>query len=201
MPSHTRRQNCHKSSSGMIDRVPNKHFPNINGPQWQTEPVGKMPKQHCSKEKFAQVHTGGLNLGAHQLSQVHLSIPPRESGSWQSVLSRGETGRTPETNGFCSLQEHPPKSPSQGQLAMSSELLAATLARCHGQWLYSLKPRRARCRKSAAVPRWAQKLVIESGVLAAHCSKPIKRKGRWRGKFALFWSLATGEDGRLMAKD
>ena len=44
MPSHTRRQNCHKSSSGMIDRVPNKHFPNINGPQWQTEPVGKMPK-------------------------------------------------------------------------------------------------------------------------------------------------------------
>lgn len=39
-------------------------------------------------------------LGACQLSQMHVSIPPRESISWWLVTSRGEIGRIPKTNGF-----------------------------------------------------------------------------------------------------
>ena len=41
-----------------------------------------------------------LSLGACQLFQMHVSVPPRKSISWQPVPSRGETGRIPKTNGF-----------------------------------------------------------------------------------------------------
>ena len=40
------------------------------------------------------------SLGACQLSQMHVSIPPRESRSWRLVTSRGEIGRIPKTKGF-----------------------------------------------------------------------------------------------------
>lgn len=67
-----------------------------------------------------------LGLGARQLIHMHLSVPLRESRSWQPVLSRGETGRVLETKGFGSCKEHPPKSLSR--------------ASSHEQWAHLVRP-------------------------------------------------------------
>ena len=39
--------------------------------------------------------------------------------------------------------------------------------------------------------------VTESGVRLLAAQKPIKKQGWWKGNFALFWMLATGEGGGL----
>ena len=140
--------------------VPNKHFPNTNGPRCQT---------NVRTNKNAQIALGAQNrtrprctpghllrLGACQLVQMHVPVPPRKSVRWQPVPSRGETGRIPKTNGFGSCEEHPPRASSQGHLATNSWLIAAILARCRGRELYSRKPHAVRSRENAA-PRWAPK--------------------------------------------
>ena len=94
-------------------------------------------------------------------------FPPTESKSWQQVLSRGETGRIPETNSFSSYRELSPKSPSWDQLALSSWLIMTILVHCRGRWLYSRKPGGARHCKSVA-PHWCQNLSPNSGPAACH---------------------------------
>ena len=44
--------------------------------------------------------------------------------------------------------------------------------------------------------------VTKSGVWLLTAQTPIKRPGRWKGKFALFWKPATGEggEGGLLSK-
>ena len=57
----------------------------------------------CSKENFAGcTPVDLLGLGARQLVQRHLSIPPRKSIHWQPVPTRRETGRGPQINGLSS---------------------------------------------------------------------------------------------------
>ena len=42
--------------------------------------------------------------------------------------------------------------------------------------------------------------VTKSGVQLLATQKPIKRPGWWKGKFALFWMLATMGEGRCLSK-
>ena len=96
-----------------------------------SRPRGKMTNSTwCSKGKF----TGWtlvdlLGWGPRPLVQMLLSIPPRESISWRPVLSRGETRRLPETNGFSSCEKRPPNLCLLGPVAASWGPKAAR--RCH----------------------------------------------------------------------
>ena len=104
-----------------------------------SEPPDKMPKWQCSQTVLKVRHTSELTdkkaqtvlraqkrcLPCHAL--VDLTVLERLSSSrstfpfhggvhisWQSVPSRGETGRIPETNGFISCRELSLQSPSEG---------------------------------------------------------------------------------------
>ena len=88
-----------------------------------------------SKERFAGcTPVDLLSLGVHQLIQMHFSLPPRESLSWQPVLSREETGRILETNSFGSWEEHP-LNPLLRPVATSSRLIVA-IPVLSWWWLY-----------------------------------------------------------------
>ena len=76
-----------------------------NGPLCETQVRGdwqKCPNSAlCSKEKVVWCTQLNLdNLGDHQLIQRLVLVSPSKSLSWQLVLSRGETERIPQTNGF-----------------------------------------------------------------------------------------------------
>ena len=43
-------------------------------------------------------------------------------------------------------------------------------------------------------------VVTVSGVQLLTTQKPVKRPAWWKGKFALFWMLATRRKGRLLSK-
>ena len=86
---------------------PNKHFPNTNGNwhqthsriNWQNTQIAL----HAQKRSLPGCTTVDLlSLGCFSTLQMHVSIPPRKSVNWQPVLSRGETGSIPKTNGFSS---------------------------------------------------------------------------------------------------
>lgn len=91
-----------RTQSSTIDTCQNqlakmpKNFLFTNGPRQQTRI--RTNRQNAPKALGAQKRTvpvctqvNLLGLGAYQLIQMHLSIPLRESGSWQTVPSRGET--------------------------------------------------------------------------------------------------------------
>lgn len=102
---------CAHKRSSMVDTNQNQpaKYPNHNQCS-QTVPNGKQTSEPtrkgpnsilCSKEKAAWVHTGGLTQSwSRQLVQKHLYVPLRKCIRCQPVLSRGDTGRIPETNGF-----------------------------------------------------------------------------------------------------
>ena len=88
-----------------------------------SEPISKKCPNSTSpsKEKVAGcTPVDLLSLGACQLVQRHLSIPPRKSTGWQPVPSRGETRRILKTNGYRQLLGTYPQTSSRGQLAVSS---------------------------------------------------------------------------------
>ena len=127
--SHTRRQDCHKSTgrmTKMVSQINSSPIKMILNDKHTSEPTGKMPKWLSVLTKGPQEQTDIrtiwqnakiklraqkrsfpsctpvdlLGLGVHQLVQVHFSIPLMKSISWQPVRSRRDTGRIPETNGF-----------------------------------------------------------------------------------------------------
>ena len=127
--SHTRRQNCHKSTGRMpemVSKINSSPTKMILNDKHTSEPISKCPndslcsqkvlksrltsepfgkcknKTSCSKEKSLPSCTPVdlLGLGVHQLVRVHFSIPLTKSISWQPAPSRRDTGRIPETNGF-----------------------------------------------------------------------------------------------------
>ena len=168
--------------------VPNKHFPNTKRPQCQTH-VGTnwqnaqiAPRAHkwsstlkcpnstsCSEEKFAQVHTGRLSLGACQLFPMHVSVPPRKKPMLAVIAQHGRNRENPRNKWFQHLLGTSPQVPSQDQLATSSGLITTIPACRHGWQLYSGKPQGARYHESAA-SHWEPKSVTESGT---RCS-PLK---------------------------
>lgn len=73
----------------------------------------------CPKEKLAgSTPADLLGLGA---SERIFPFFQGKNVSWQSMLSRRETGRILEINGFSRCYECSPKSPSRGQRAKSRE--------------------------------------------------------------------------------
>ena len=126
--SYSRRQSCQKPSRRLPTWSLKRNTSNTNRPQRQihvrtdcqhtritlsahkllsgrplSEPVGKKCPNSTSpsKEKVAGcTWVDLLRLGARQLVQRHLSIPLTKNTGWQPMLSRGETGRIPKTNGI-----------------------------------------------------------------------------------------------------
>ena len=145
-----------------------------------------MPKREASR-----AHT-------HRLTrpwsfQKNLSILPRKNVSWQSVLSRRETGRTLEINGFGSCYERPPKSPSRGQPAKSRE--AAGTLPSHPTaltWPQScLGMREITISREHRGVTWAPKPATGSGVRLLPALKSVKRQGWLKWMFALSQRLAV----------
>ena len=138
----------------------------------------------CSKEKCAWVHTGRLTLSwGCQHAQMCVSIPKRKSISWQPVMSRGEIGRNPKTNGFGSCRDVAKcvSLPHRG-------LPAAVLVCSHGWQFYLGKLMKQH--ESAAL-HWVSKKHDATAAI----QKPIKRHGDWKGKFALFQEPANEGQG------
>ena len=138
----------------------------------------------CSKEKCAWVHTGRLTLSwGCQHAQMCVSIPKRKSISWQPVMSRGEIGRNPKTNGFGSCRDVAKcvSLPHRG-------LPAAVLVCSHGWQFYLGKLMK---QHESAASHWVSKKHDATAAI----QKPIKRHGDWKGKFALFQEPANEGQG------
>ena len=126
LPQHKRSSTVVRCRN-QLARVPKQHFVLQNGPQRQTDIRTNWQKCPNSSQCSQTVLNGGQNqlaripnstsanrwegcLCAHQWiylvlelissSQMQVSIPPKNSISWQPVPSRGETGRILKTNGF-----------------------------------------------------------------------------------------------------
>ena len=145
-----------------------------------------MPKREASR-----AHT--RRLTRPWSFQKNLSILPRKNVSWQSGLSRRETGRTLEINGFGSCYERPPKSPSWGQQAKSREAAGALSSHPKAlTWPQScLGMREITISREHRGATWAPKPATGSGVRLLPALKSVKRQGWWKWMFALSQRLAV----------
>lgn len=158
MHSHTRRQNCPNSSQRVTNTSPT-HTGSLAADTHQNLGA-KCPDRTCAQKRTLPRCTPVdlLSLQARQLVHIHLSVPPRETVSWQPVLSRGETGSLPRTNGLGSCEEgalqiHPQDQPAQSRAA---ELFTASSA-LSWQQLYVENPGSQISRERS--PCWRQKLL------------------------------------------
>ena len=139
---------------------------------WQKGP----DSTSCSKAKLAACTPMYLlRLGAHQLLQMHLSVPWRESRSWQSVLSRGETEQIPQTKGFGSCKERPPNPPMRPSQHSHG---------CHSAALLG-KPGLGRGGEGRSRERGAPRACLnnQKWVQLLATLKPLKSQSWWKGNF------------------
>ena len=219
--SHTRRQNCHKSCeriTNMESQTNTSPTQTVLKGRKTSEPIGKnaqialhthkwssMADRHqnqlakcprstsCSKEKFARVHTGGLTLSwsssAHPDACFHST---EEKLKLTTGAEQGRNREDPQNKWFRQLLGTSPKIPFSGPGSHKQQAYHNHPSALSWPWLYSGKPRGARCHKSAGTtPCWMPKTVTKSGVQPLTTQKTIKRPGWWKGKFALFWMLAS----------
>lgn len=114
-------------------RVPNTNAPgqhtHVRTNWWNNQIVLRAQRE---VSPAAPRWTDLLGLGARQLIQTHVSIPPKKSERWQPVPSSGETGRIPETKRIRQLLGMSPHSPLLGPASPERQFLTAPRAPHHG---------------------------------------------------------------------
>ena len=158
------------------------------------ELIGKMSKQHfvLKKEVCPGAQLGDLlGFGAHQLIQMHVSVPPRKSVKLADSGKKGSNREDPRNKWFWQLLGTSPQISLSGPASPQQRVPRSLQGELSWLQLYSGNPGEPDVMRAQQPHVGWQKTVTESGARLLASLKPIKRQGWWKGKFVLFWRLAT----------
>ena len=187
-----------------------KHFPTTNGPLWQTDirtnwqnaqmtqcsqrssvadrhqnQLAKCPNStSCSKEKFAQLHTGGLTWSWSSLACPDASFhSTKEKRKLAASAEQGRNREDPWNKWYQQLLGTSPQILLSGPDSQEQRLIATTpCVVMAGGWPCLGKPLGSQISRERSL------------TLGAKNCLPLKSQQAWgKGKFALFQSLATWE--------